>query len=169
MSNNMVWQISHRFDPDAASLADRHYSRQKVGSPQFVPPGRCAVFLSKCKRAYWVTSWQYPEYVKHAWKEAWVCSAFRSEGAGKASDLILQAISATMWHFQNDEVPELGMITFVDRDKVKPTFVRGAREWGFSFKKAGFVEEGETKSGLLVLRLKKEMFPTPVQPIWRLM
>jgi hypothetical protein len=32
---------SHRFDPVGVALADRHYSRQKPGSPQFMPPGSC--------------------------------------------------------------------------------------------------------------------------------
>ncbi len=39
----MIWHISHRADPFARDIADRHYNRQKIGSPQFVPPGRCLV------------------------------------------------------------------------------------------------------------------------------
>lgn len=60
----MNWTLSHRFDPAAVQIADRHYNRQKVGTPQFVPPGRCMVLLGG--PALWVTSWPFPEYTKHA-------------------------------------------------------------------------------------------------------
>ena len=35
----MPWSVSHRADPAALRIADRHYNRQKPGTPQFVPPG----------------------------------------------------------------------------------------------------------------------------------
>ena len=35
----MNWTVSHRADPSAVKLADRHYNRQKPGTPQFVPHG----------------------------------------------------------------------------------------------------------------------------------
>lgn len=38
-----LWQRTKRFDPAVARLADSHYSRQKVGSPQFHPPGQSIV------------------------------------------------------------------------------------------------------------------------------
>ena len=43
----MIWQKSHRADPRACAIADRHYSRQKIGSPQFMPPGSCVCFYAK--------------------------------------------------------------------------------------------------------------------------
>lgn len=42
-----LWHLSHRFDPRAVAIADRHYNRQKPGTPQFVPPGRCKVLLTE--------------------------------------------------------------------------------------------------------------------------
>src|SRR5690242_7545534 len=51
------WYLSHRADPRAVPLADRHYNRQKPGTPQFVPPGRCLVLLTADAGALWVTSW----------------------------------------------------------------------------------------------------------------
>lgn len=39
----MYWQKTIKFDPRCASLADRHYSRRTVGSPQFMPPGETVV------------------------------------------------------------------------------------------------------------------------------
>ena len=103
-------------------------------------------------RAFWVTSWPFAEYVRHAWPGAWVCSAFRNEGAGLASELIRDAVAATRGYM--GEPPELGMVTFVDRRKV-----RGKRHFGYCYRMAGFVECGETKGGLLALQLKPEDMP----------
>src|SRR5262245_61501634 len=123
------WCQSHRADPIARRLADRHYNRQKIGTSQFVPPGSCCVFVTLDQRAFWVTSAPIAKYVKHAWAGAWVCSAFRSEGAGRASDLIRLAIAATRYHYQ-DRIPALGMITFIDPTKVKPIIERSKPTWG---------------------------------------
>ena len=95
------------FHVAALPLADRHYNRQHVGAPQFVPPGRCLVLLHGAPAtALWVTSWPFGEYVKHRWPGAWMCSVFRREGGGMASDLILAALAATRAHF--GEPPERG-------------------------------------------------------------
>lgn len=133
----MMWRLSHRADPFCAAIADRHYSRQTIGSPQFVPPGRCLVLAAgtPASGAYWVTSWPFAEFVKHDWAGAWMCSAFRNEGAGVASEMITEAIAATRWFF--GEPPDLGMVTFVDRKKVRPTIVRGRRSMGGRFGRPG--------------------------------
>lgn len=55
------------------------------------------------------------------------------------------------------------MVTFVNRDKVKPTKVRGKDVWGWVYRKAGFVEVGETKGGLLALQILPENFPAPLK------
>lgn len=89
----MTWHISNRADPRAAALADRHYSRQTIGARQFVPPGRCFVLVQDS--AYWVTSWPFAQFVRHAWAGAWICSAFRNEGVGLSSELIREAVAAT--------------------------------------------------------------------------
>lgn len=158
----MIWRASWRADPRAAALADRHYSRQNIGADQFMPAGRCAVFYAETEtgRAVWGTSWPFAEWVKHAWAGAWVCSIFRNEGAGVASEMIRQAVAATRAHF--GEPPALGMITFVDRDKVRPTMVRGQAVYGWSFLKAGFRHVGETKElGLLAYQLEPADMPPP--------
>lgn len=157
-----LWTLSHRADPVAASLADRHYSRQKHGSPQFVPPGRCLVLVTPCARAYWVTSWPFAEYVKHKWAGAWMCSAFRSEGAGVASDLIRSALAATRWRY--GEPPPLGLVSFIDRRKVRPVMVRGEPVWGWTWLKAGGRIVGETKGGLLAVQFAPEVIPAAVAP-----
>ena len=158
----MIWHKSNRFDQKAREIADRHYNRQKPGTPQFVPPGRCCVLYAQTDsgRAFWVTSYPFPEYVRHAWAGAWVCSAFRNEGAGVASEMIREAVAATRAHF--GEPPELGMITFIDAKKVKPTKRHGVNTWGYTYEKAGFRYVGKTKGGLLAFQLLPEDMPEPL-------
>lgn len=151
-----VWRISHRADKQALPLADAHYNRQKPGTPQFVPPGRCLVF--RCDRALWTSSWPFAEYVKHAWAGAWVNSLFRRESGPIASDLIREAVAAT--RFLWGDPPHLGMVTFVDADKVKHK-----RDPGRCYIKAGFIPVGETKGGLLAFQLLPEDMPEPAPPI----
>jgi hypothetical protein len=153
---------SHRGDKRALPIADRHYNRQKPGSSQFVPPGRCLVFLTRQIDALWVSSWPLGQYVKHRWPGAWVCSCFRKEGPGVASDMIRDAVSATRSKW---EVPGLGMVTFIDREKVKPVMRRGVPTWGYSWVKAGFVPDGETNGGLLAFRMPPENMPEPKE-LW---
>ena len=157
----MKWFLSNRCDKLALPLADRHYNRQKIGSPQFVPPGRCLVLLTENADALWATSWPYAEYVKHRWPGAWICSLFRNESLNKASELILDAVACTRGKY--GDPPALGMITFINREKVKPT-----RKYGYTYLRAGFKEVGETKGGLLVLQLLPESMPEAKQPNTRL-
>ena len=155
----MRWQLSNSCDPQARKLADDHYSRQKPGSMRFAPPGRCFVLLTICQKAYWVTSWPYAEYTKHAWAGAWVCSAFRNIGVSAvlSSELIRQAIACTLWNYKR--APELGMITFVDEGKV-----RRKRDPGRCFIKAGFKPVGYTQGGLRALQLLPEDMPNSQEP-----
>jgi hypothetical protein len=151
------WRVSHRFDPVGVRLADRHYNRRKIGSPQFVPPGRNLCFVTEDERAVWTTSWPFPEYVRHAWAGAWVNSIFRNEGARLSSELILEAVAVTRWTW---EPPELGMITFVDAGKV-----RHKRDPGRCYRKAGFRHVGFTKGGLWAFQLLPEEMPEPLMPL----
>lgn len=70
----MIWELSYKADPRAREVADRHYNRQKPGTPQFVPPGRALVLYTETEtgRAFWVTSYPFAQYVRHAWAGAWV-------------------------------------------------------------------------------------------------
>jgi hypothetical protein len=72
--------------------------------------------------------------------------------------LIREAVAATLWFF--GDPPTLGMVTFIDRDKV-----RHKRDFGRCYRKAGFVECGETKGGLLVLQLTPDRMPMPEAPL----
>lgn len=153
----MTWQLSFRADPRALPLADRHYNRQKPGSPQFVPPGRCLVLLTEDAGALWVTSWPFAEHVKHRWAGAWVNSLFRRERGPLASELIREAVAATRWAF--GEPPPLGMVTFIDREHT-----RGKRNPGFCYLNAGFEPDGRTQGGLVAVRLPPERMPEPEAP-----
>ncbi len=153
----MHWKLSHRADPQALPLADAHYNRQKPGTPQFVPPGRCLVLLADRARALWVTSWPFPEFVKHRWKGAWVNSCFRRESGPVASELIREAVAVTRWYWPS--VPELGMVSFVDPDKI-----RHKRDPGRCYLRAGFELDGETEGGLVALRIRPEKMPSPEEP-----
>lgn len=171
----MRWRESWRADPASRRVIDNHYSRQTVGAAQFVPPGRCVVFVihesDHPEVATWVTSWPFPEYVKHAWPGAWICSAFRNQRAdlNRSSELITEALAGTRWYW---EPPDLGMITFVD-----PTKIRHKRDPGRCFRKAGFHVAGKhpgcrctpgpsaAKDGKLALHIAPSEMPTGVAPI----
>ena len=71
--------------------------------------------------------------------------------------MIRQAVAAT--RAELGEPPPLGMITFVDTKKVKPTMVHGKRTWGRTYQLAGFRPVGKTKGGLLALQLLPEDMP----------
>lgn len=145
LSMTEAWTLSHRADRRALPLADRHYNRQKIGSPQYVPPGRCFCLVSEGERAVWVTSWPFGEYVRHDWPGAWVNSLFRKECPGRASDMIRAAVAATrmFWH-----PPELGIVSFVDPNEVPGVVVRGERIYGYCYLRAGWKHVGFTKGGL---------------------
>lgn len=160
----MRWCASWRADPRAREIADRHYNRQKIGAKQFVPPGRCVVLVIPA-HAFWITSWPFAEYVKHAWAGARVCSAFRNERRDVllSSELIIEALAAR-------EPPELGMVTFVDRDKTRPK-----RDPGRCYLRAGFHVSGsqpccahlpsETAAGLVALHISPDEMPGACAPL----
>jgi len=155
---NSPWRRSWRAQPKAAAIADRHYNRQKPGSPQFVPPGSCLALLTADRSAVWVTSWPKAKFVQHAWAGAWVNSLFRlerdpGEPGPLASDLIRWAVAHTRARWP--EVPALGMVTFINPDKV-----RHKRDPGRCYRKAGFKVAGKTKGGLVVLQMTPDSMPS---------
>lgn len=159
----MIWTASHRADVQALPVADRHYNRQKPGTPQFVPPGRCVVFkhmAGDAAAAVWVTSWPFAQYVKHAWAGAWVNSMFRKECEGEASEFIRRAVAHTRAHWP--DVPPLGMVTFIDPIEVAPRKIRSRPTWGHSYFEAGFKHVGYTKAGLWAMQLVPADMPEPI-------
>lgn len=148
------WFRSYRADPRALPLADRHYNRQKPGSAQFVPPGRCLVLLTEDAGAVWVTSWPIAAYVKHAWAGAMVNSLFRRESGPLASELIVAATAATRAHWP--DLPPMGIVSFVDSTKTLRK-----RDPGRCYRRAGWTHVGHTAAGLLAFQLRPEDWPDP--------
>lgn len=164
--SEMPWRLSYRADRWANFVAKRHYTCQSPESDQFVPPGRCLVLVTPAVDAVWVTSWPLAEFTHHAWPGAWVNSLFRREVHSPylASDLIRAAVAATRWYWP--DVPELGMVTFVDASKVGRK-----RDPGRCYLRAGFSyardEQGRqvlTKGGLVVLRMMPGEMPDAALP-----
>lgn len=87
------WLVVPKFTPVGARLADGHYSRRKVGSPQFMPPGETIVLVTDDESA--VFGWWRPNiagsHVAMNGLDGWTCSIFRNTGAHLSSDLILEA------------------------------------------------------------------------------
>ena len=151
------WQPSHRADARAVAIADRHYNRQKIGSPQFVPPGRNVNYRHE-DDALWTTSWPFAEYVRHAWGGAWVNSLFRNESDRLSSELIVDAVAHTRAHWP--DVPELGIVSFVDAGKT-----RRKRDPGRCYRRAGWTHVGFTKGGLYAFQLLEVDMPDPVSVV----
>ena len=151
----MRWAVSDRCDPASRVIADRHYNRQSIGAPNFVPPGRCLVLRTTDSSALWVTSWPFPEYVRHAWPGSWVNSLFRNEGNHLSSELIREAVAATRWRWIPPDV-EFPLVTFIDRGKTKPK-----KDPGYCYLRAGFERIGKTQGGLVALGLRLGAMPAP--------
>lgn len=160
----MPWELSWRADPRGAALMDRHYSRQKIGAAQFMPPGGCCVLYAGRPgdgEALWGLSTPFARYVKHAWAGAWMCSVFRNEGAGLSSQLIREACAATLAVL--GPAPSLGIVTFVDAGKTAARRGRKSRV-GECFLRAGFRHVGHTKGGLWAFQLLSPDMPRPISP-----
>lgn len=117
---------SDRFDHELAELADRHYSRQTIGSPQFVAPGRNLVYRDREGLVVFVWLWQLPEY-RDDKEEGYCCSIFRNESQRKSSDIILEAeeLATKEWGANR-------MFTYVDPSRIASV------NPGFCFKQAGW-------------------------------
>lgn len=151
----MIWRQVSRAHRGAADIAERHYSRQKPGTPQFMPTGRALVLFADTPagKAVWGTSWPFAEHVKHEWAGAWICSIFRNESGNRASDMIRQAVAATRAFY--GDPPAHGMVTFVREDAV-----RDKRDPGHCFIIAGFRPVGRTvERDYLALQLRPERMP----------
>jgi hypothetical protein len=154
----MNWYLVERTDTRARLLADRHYSRQSPGHPEFCPPGHNIVLIIPNGRAgaaaLWVSHRPAPdanlEKPRADGMSYWDNPYFRNESNIKSSMLIREALAVTRWLWR-DNLPADGFHSFVDPRQVRGVKVRGVVVYGFVFQKAGFVLWPErTKSrGLL--------------------
>lgn len=77
-----------------------------------------------------------------------------------SSEMIRDAIAVTRWAW--GDVPEKGMVSFIDPSKVMPVMRHGVPVWGYSYVRAGFKLVGRTKTkGLLVYQILGEDMPDP--------
>ncbi len=127
-----MWQRVTKFDPRACALADRHYSRRKIGSPQFMPPGQTIVLLSQDELAVWGWWRPHPDSGLRAMNglDGWTCTIFRNESAARSSDLILAAEEEL--HASGHSIGRDGMLTYVWDRKVL------SENPGYCFKCAGW-------------------------------
>lgn len=118
-------------------MADRHYTRQTVGSRQACRPGVNLCLLLDNARAAWVVWRPIPEVGRKDELEAWECTLFRNEGADLSSTLILLATADTFrkWGWP----PRDGLISAVG---IRQTARRRSKAAlpGKCFRDAGWVE-----------------------------
>lgn len=143
----MTWQIVGKFDRDACCLADRHYSRRKVGSPQFMPPGQTLVLLSEAKDAVFGWWRPHPDSGLRAMNnlDGWTCTIFRNEGSTLSSSLILQAEDVLR---SRHSCGPSGMLTYVWDKKIRST------NPGYCFQIAGWAPIGRSADGRKTLLQK---------------
>lgn len=122
-----------KFDKCVAALADKHYSRRTVGSPQFMPPGQTIVLVTPDGQAGW--GWWRPHptsgIVALNKLDGWTCTFFRNESEALSSTLILEA-ECELLNSGLGCGPD-GMLTYVWDSKVS------SANKGFCYKKAGWV------------------------------
>lgn len=136
--------ISNRGDYEAARMADRHYSRRTVGSPQFTGPGTDLVLRNTEGTILFV--WIYHnaagEHLQRWDKQiGYCCSLFRNESSRIASEIILEAERIVRDTWGPNRV-----YTYVNPRKIKRT-----RSPGRCFLKAGWSRASVTKYGLILL------------------
>lgn len=141
------WVVVPKFHPAAVALADQHYSRRKVGSPQFMPPGQTLVLLTPDERA--VFGWWRPHPAAGLRQlnglDGWTCTIFRNTGPQLSSELILAAERELLARY--DCGPD-GLITYVWDSRVK------SANPGYCFKRAGWIVTGRSADGRKTLLQK---------------
>lgn len=142
------WSRVTKFDPRSAALADRHYSRRKIGSPQFMPPGQTLILLSVDERA--VFGWWRPDPASGIKAmnglDGWTCTIFRNESPARSSDMILEA--ETLLLADGRGIGPDGFITYVWDKKIRSV------NPGYCFKCAGYKVTGRSADGRKTLLQK---------------
>jgi hypothetical protein len=142
------WEITTKGDPECALLADRHYSRRTIGSPQFMPPGQTIILKHEGTAVF---GWHrpHPNSGIKQWNklDGWTCTIFRNESNHLSSEMILEA-EKVFGEIGMDVGPD-GFITYVWDSKVK------SDNPGYCFKRAGWCVTGRSADNKKTL-LQKE-------------
>lgn len=127
-----------RCDVESRLLADRHYSRQTIGSREFMGNGRTLVLRDTAGTL--VFGWLYPKAAMHVIDAVW-CSIFHNESAWRSSDAILEAerMALEKW----SDAPRFA--TYIDPRKIT------SRNPGYCFKVVGYKHVGQSTRGLHLL------------------
>jgi len=141
------WERVKKFDPRAAALADRHYSRRTVGSSQFMPPGQTVILWQPGA----VFGWWRPD-PKSGIKamnglDGWTCTIFHNESNRLSSGLIIAA-ERFLVDLGLGCGPD-GLITYVWDSKVKSV------NPGYCFLAAGWRKTGRSADGKKTLLQKQ--------------
>lgn len=128
------WEKVTKFDKAACLLADRHYSRRKIGSPQFMPPGETIVLLAEAAVFGWWRPHPDSGIVSMNGLDGWTCTIFRNESPILSSTLILDAELALV---ERPPGPD-GLITYVWDSKIE------SENPGYCFKMAGWEVRGRS-------------------------
>lgn len=113
-----------RVDDEMRQLADRHYSRRRIGYREFVGPGRALVLRNvegTILFAWRSTLYRLDDQVGYE------CTIFRNESDQLSSDVILEAEQRVFDAWGRDR-----LFTYVDPRKVR------SRNPGYCFKMAGW-------------------------------
>ena len=136
-----LWLNSWKADPVGARLADGHYSRRTVGSPQFMPPGQTLVLVSPDGLSVFGWWRPHPASGLRAMNglDGWTCSIFRHTGPALASQLIVaaEAMLAASGHGCGPD----GLLSYVWDRKVE------SPNPGYCFKRAGWSTRGRSADG----------------------
>ena len=123
------------FDRECARLADRHYSRRTVGSPQFAYNGRKLVLRDTAGLVLFV--WMFPDpTLRMDGQVGYNNALFRNESSRRSSDIILEAEALAVQKWGPNRA-----YTYID-----PRKVRSANP-GYCFKCAGWVFDGTSRDG----------------------
>ena len=142
------WQRVTKFEPCAARLADGHYSRRTVGSPQFMPPGETVVLMTLERDALFGWWRPHPNSGIKAMNglDGWTCTIFRNCSSILSSCLIVDAELALL--SLGVTCGPSGLITYVWDKRIKSI------NPGYCFKRAGWIRIGRSADGKKTLLQK---------------
>jgi hypothetical protein len=137
------WCLTRDGDAYGYELARRHYSARNYKTQRqrlFVGPGRKLVLLSKDGTSLFV--WRAFKDDTQPPQAGWNCALFRNEGTELSSGLIKEAVEVVFKHWGRARC-----YTLVNAKKIRGT------NPGCCFKKAGWRQCGQSKTGKLIFEL----------------
>lgn len=168
------WIETDKGDPRGRVLADRHYTRIKVGHPMWTRPGYSQVLIAEQRNGrsavfvWWRPKWEsgIPGTNRKDNLRCIECTIFRNETRFRSSDLIVDAIGCLLsWKHANDVDYPDGIITGVNSEATRHG--RSSESLpGACFRHAGFspfFHPGRGKRADVWLRFTADL-PDPIVP-----